>query len=230
MKLKAIAGTTLDGDWGIPTVIAEIEVINEEGAVEYVLLSQEFDSDLECLLERTGAYKTSVINSCKRYLDTGVCDGVMKDSVIEEYGPYRRGLYPEGIKTTKYKDAIKFLQMGAKSVDDKDEDMINVFFKDYEGKDLEDIEIEEPLFWLREFEAVVDDIEFQFYEDEFDYRDEVFIEKFENFYKEAVEKTEKEEDLSKQAELASFLDKSLVDIQLDGKELLDEAIEKFKNF
>ena len=218
-------------DW-IETHIIEIEFLNDEDKPQYICLSNEFDEELQCLVEEIAITNDSILDiadvafnfpkdSREEYYSA-------KEAAIEAYGPYRKGLLPVDMKDSEYTKIIQFAQMAV--IHEGDDEKLNDFFKEYADKAIDDVEIIEEPDWTAFIEKNIELIEKDFYTDDLGNKDEKFIEDFENFVNTLKQRAERETDDNIRLKVSSILDNTLTDINNNGKEALYMGIKEYEEF
>ena len=229
MIIKNIKGSQIKRE-NDPAYLIEIEFLNEENTSEFALLASEVDEELRCIMEEAIISSESIFDIAQYAYETIPEErkefNSAKENAIEAYGPYRQGLYPGEMESSKYSRIIKFAQMIITCTDDSEKlDELN---EEYGNRDIEEIEVQDPIYWADLYEPVIATIKENYYKDEEGNEDKEFIDKFEKFCQYARQKAENEKDLNKQVELAAFLDNTISDIEDQGKEVLYKAIEEFE--
>ena len=218
-------------DW-IETHIIEIEFLNDEDKPQYICLSNEFDEELQCLVEEIAITNDSILDiadvafnfpkdSREEYYSA-------KEAAIEAYGPYRKGLLPVDMEISEYTKIIQFAQMAV--IHEGEDEKLNDFFKEYADKAIDDVEIIEEPDWTAFIEKNIELIEKDFYTDDLGNKDEKFIEDFENFVNTLKQRAERETDDNIRLKVSSILDNTLTDINNNGKEALYMGIREYEEF
>ena len=218
-------------DW-IETHIIEIEFLNDEDKPQYICLSNEFDEELQCLVEEIAITNDSILDiadvafnfpkdSREEYYSA-------KEAAIEAYGPYRKGLLPVDMEISEYTKIIQFAQMAV--IHEGEDEKLNDFFKEYADKAIDDVEIIEEPDWTAFIEKNIELIEKDFYTDDLGNKDEKFIEDFENFVNTLKQRAERETDDNIRLKVSSILDNTLTDINNNGKEALYMGIKEYEEF